>query len=215
MMQMIQVKKAGMAKYNGEICPNIHDKLEKLKMESRNCFATWCGQLEFEVDHFQRRYIVDLSTRTCSCRRWDLSGLPCSHGISVIQINLEQSEAYVHEYYSKSRYLDTYAFTIHPVPDMHKYEECGQKLNPLEAKKLTGRPKKLRNRQADEPRNPHKASRKSINVTCAKCLQKGHNQRSCKNKLHPKSKMRSTSGQSSQPVSTPTPTLTLTTNILS
>ncbi|CAL5375968.1 unnamed protein product [Camellia sinensis] len=94
------------------------------------------------------------------------------------------------------------------------YKEGGWKLNPPEAKKLVGRPKKLRNRQADEPRNPHKASRKNINVTCAKCLQKGHNQRSCKKKLHPKSKMvkqRCTSGQSSQPASTPT--LTSTTNI--
>lgn len=108
-----------------------------------------------------------------------MSGLPCSHAISAIQFNYEQPEAYVHEYYSKSRYLDTYAFMIHPVPDMHEYEEGGQKLNPPEAKKLAGRLKKLRNRQADEPRNPHKASRKNINVTCAKCLQKGHNQRSC------------------------------------
>ncbi|CAL5371116.1 unnamed protein product [Camellia sinensis] len=78
---------------------------------------------------------------------------------------------------------------IHPVPNMHEYEEGGQKLNPPEAKKLAGRPKKLRNRQADEPRNPHKASSKNINVTCAKCLQKGYNQRSYKNKLHPKPKM--------------------------
>lgn len=69
LMQRIQVKKAGMAKYSGEICPNIHNELEKLKVESRNCFTTWCGQLEFEVDHFQRRYIVDLSIRTCSYKR--------------------------------------------------------------------------------------------------------------------------------------------------
>ncbi|XP_028111134.1 uncharacterized protein LOC114309561 [Camellia sinensis] len=92
LMQRIQVKKAGMAKYSGEISPNIHDKLEKLKVESRNYFAT-------------------------------------CHVISAIQINHEQLEAYMHEYYSKSRYLDTYAFIIHPVPDMYKYEESSQKLN--------------------------------------------------------------------------------------
>ncbi|XP_028117573.1 uncharacterized protein LOC114315185 [Camellia sinensis] len=95
--QRIQVKKARMAKYSGEIYPNIHDKLEKLKVESKNCFAT-------------------------------------CHAISAIQINHELPEAYVHEYYSKSRYLDTYAFMIHPVPDMHEYNEGGQKLNPSEAK---------------------------------------------------------------------------------
>ncbi|KAL7179512.1 hypothetical protein ACSBR1_042833 [Camellia fascicularis] len=170
LMQRIQVKKTGIEKYASQICPNIHDKLEKLKVESWNYFATWCRQLEFEVDHFQRRYIMDLSSRTCSCKRWDLSGLPCNHAISAIQINHEQPEDYVHEYYTKSRCLDTYAFMIHPIPDIQEYEEGGKKLNPPEAKKLAGRPKKLRNRQADEPRNPHKASRKNINVTCAKCL---------------------------------------------
>ncbi|KAL7169909.1 hypothetical protein ACSBR2_034870 [Camellia fascicularis] len=69
LMQRIQIKKIGMKKYIGQICLNIHDKLKKLKVESRNCFATWCEQLEFEVDHFQRRYIVDLSTRTYSLQK--------------------------------------------------------------------------------------------------------------------------------------------------
>ncbi|GMP67552.1 hypothetical protein CsSME_00027494 [Camellia sinensis var. sinensis] len=107
LMQRIQIKKTGIEKYTSKICPNIYDKLEKVKVESRNCFATWCRQLEFEVDHFQMRYIVDLSTRTCSYKRWDLSSFPCSHAISAIQINHEQPEVYMHEYYTKSRYLDT------------------------------------------------------------------------------------------------------------
>ncbi|XP_057460065.1 uncharacterized protein LOC130750474 [Actinidia eriantha] len=55
-------------------------------------------------------------------------------------------------------------------------------------RKQTGRPKKLRRRGVDEPINPYKVSRRNKGVTCAKCLQLGHNQRSCKGPIHPKSK---------------------------
>ncbi|KAG8362705.1 hypothetical protein BUALT_BualtUnG0048800 [Buddleja alternifolia] len=30
------------------------------------------------------RYIVNLHTSSCSCRRWDLSGIPCKHGMSAL-----------------------------------------------------------------------------------------------------------------------------------
>lgn len=79
---------------------------------------------------------------------------------------------------------------IHAVPGMHDYVVTGiQPLQPPLSRKLTGRPKKLRRRQADEPRDPHKASRKNINVTCGKCLGSGHNKRTCKNRIHPNSTM--------------------------
>ncbi|KAH7853589.1 hypothetical protein Vadar_004442 [Vaccinium darrowii] len=79
---------------------------------------------------------------------------------------------------------------IHPVPGMHDYLVIGyQPLQPPLSKKQTGRPKKLRRRQADEPRDPHLASRRNINVTCAKCLGSGHNRRTCKNRIHPNSSM--------------------------
>lgn len=29
-------------------------------------------------------YIVDMSAKTCTCRRWDLTGLPCHHGVVSI-----------------------------------------------------------------------------------------------------------------------------------
>ncbi|GFY90705.1 hypothetical protein Acr_07g0009020 [Actinidia rufa] len=50
-----QVKNRGMENHEGTICPNIQDKLEYLKVVSRDRFATWCGELEYEVDHYHRR----------------------------------------------------------------------------------------------------------------------------------------------------------------
>ncbi|XP_028078659.1 uncharacterized protein LOC114280479 [Camellia sinensis] len=55
LIKRIQIKKNEMEKYVSGIYPNIHEMLEKFKVESKNCFATWCGQPKFEVDHYDRR----------------------------------------------------------------------------------------------------------------------------------------------------------------
>ncbi|KAG5546978.1 hypothetical protein RHGRI_012869 [Rhododendron griersonianum] len=167
-MQRIQVKKAGMEKYTGHLCPNIQEKIEKLKVESRVCVAAWCA----------------------------------------IQKNKERVETYVHPYFTKSGYLTAYSYMIHPVPDMLDFVETGfQPLNPPNSKRGSGRPKKLRRRTVDEPRDPNKVTRRGLNVTCAKCMQFGHNKRSCKNMIHPKSKLvknGQTSNATSQPMGTHT-----------
>lgn len=75
-MTMIQIKNKGMEKYGGSLCPRIQEKLEKVEEQSKDCFPHWSGELEFEVDHFDRTYLVDLNAKTCTCRRWDLSGKP-------------------------------------------------------------------------------------------------------------------------------------------
>ncbi|XP_058208017.1 uncharacterized protein LOC131321031 [Rhododendron vialii] len=189
-MQRIQVKKAGMQKYTGHLCPNIQEKIDKLKVESRICVAAWCGELEFEVDYYDRTYTLDLRTKICSCCRWQLTGIPCYHAIAAIQKNKEHVETYVHPYFIKSGYLAAYSYMIHPVPDMLDFVEIGfQPLNPPNSKRESGRPKKLRRRTTDESRDPNKVTIRGLNVTCAKCMQVGHNKRSCKNMIHPKFKL--------------------------
>lgn len=124
-----------------------------------------------------------------------MTGIPCCHGVTAIQKDRSRIEDYVHPYYTRDGYLAAYSYMIHPVPDIYEYVQTGlQPLNPPLAKKLGGRPKKARKKQADEPSAKKKgdeqiASRKNLNVTCGKCLQVGHNKRTCKNRLHPKSKM--------------------------
>ena len=42
-----------------------------------------------------------------------------------------------------------------------------------------GRPKKLRRRDLNKPRNPYKVSRMNRQIKCGKCNKVGHNSRSC------------------------------------
>jgi len=59
-------------------------------------------------------YIIDMVEGTCKCRRWELIGLPCSHGISVIYGNNQQPEEFVHGSYLVSTYMRVYDHFINP-----------------------------------------------------------------------------------------------------
>ncbi|KAL7194197.1 hypothetical protein ACSBR1_034580 [Camellia fascicularis] len=172
LMNKIRVKKNGMEKYGGSICPIVQQKLESNKEDARNCFASVIGDLKFEVDCYDTTNVVDLRERTCGCRDWDLTGIPCKHAISCIYLTREKPEAYVHNYFSKETYFRTYSFMINPMP-----------------RKPVGKPRKKRKKAADEPKNVHRVSRKYKTVQCAKCMGFGHNRRSCKGPVHKKSTM--------------------------
>lgn len=156
--------------------------LSSIKKHARSCNALCAGLLEFEVECDDRSFIVHLGNITFGCRLWDLSGIPCKHR--------EQPEQYVHPCYSKEVYLDTYNNIIHPVPSHHEWDKSNLKqIQPPEYHKPTGRLRKQRKMDEDEPKNPHKASRKNGSVTYARCLTLGHNSRRCTKPPHLDSKL--------------------------
>ncbi|KAL7237235.1 hypothetical protein ACSBR2_003511 [Camellia fascicularis] len=118
-MHRIQIKIEGIQKHTGEISPNILKDLEALKVQARNCFATYCGDRKFEVDCGDTTHIVDLEARKCSCRMWDLTRIHCKHAISSIYVQREKPEDYVHPYYSKHHYLVAYNSMMHLVPGQY------------------------------------------------------------------------------------------------
>ena len=106
-----------MIEYTSPICPNIQKKLEEAKVAARHCEVTWAGGQIFEVSCMSKTYIVDLDRLTCLCRKWDLSGIPCSHVVSLIMCAKKNPEEYVHPYYNKDKYLRSYRPIIIPIPD--------------------------------------------------------------------------------------------------
>ena len=162
LMKRIYVKASAMKKYRGEICPNAQENLEHKKVESKDCFCTPAGELRYEVDFGDTRNVVDLAKRTCSCRFWDLTGIPCKHTVSAIWTNREKPEDYVHKYYSKATYMAVYKHLIMPVPSKDQWETSNfPDVHPNMVRKPAGRPKKKRIRTADEPKNPYKTLRSS------------------------------------------------------
>ncbi|XP_071907708.1 uncharacterized protein [Coffea arabica] len=188
LMQRLNVKREGMQQYEGNLCPNIQERLERNKLNSRFCIAHYSRDAEYEVDCGTRVYVVDISRRTCTCGSWQLSGIPCSHSIAAIQRDKSEPEHYVDPCYSKEAYLSTYNYTIAAMPSEDYWDSKGaEKVNPPKIRKQPGRPKKVRRREADEVRGTT-STRKGLVVHCKKCFRPGHNSRTCKFPIHPKSK---------------------------
>ena len=68
LMSRLYIKKIDIEKYGGKLCPSIQDKLEKLKLESKNFYAMPSRRFVYEVDNERERHVVDLVGRPCSCR---------------------------------------------------------------------------------------------------------------------------------------------------
>lgn len=122
-----------------------------------------------------------MKNRPCSCRQWDLTGIPCIHGCQAILSINAQPENFIDEYFKKTTYLIAYSNLMCPMKGSKEWPISTQtKLLPPKARRMLGRPKKHRRREDDEIRAGCKMSKKGIAMTCSRCLQIGHNKITCK-----------------------------------
>jgi len=89
-------------RYEGSICPKIQQIMEKNKKTCEPWRTHWCGDVDlslFEVSKGMEKYVVNLKQQTCSCRKWELTGIPCTHAIACMWINGVEPELSVNSYY--------------------------------------------------------------------------------------------------------------------
>nr|GEX38110.1 transposase, MuDR, plant [Tanacetum cinerariifolium] len=174
-MERLQKIKEKHAKWNDGICPNIRKELEKYKdlhSESR-----------FEVRNGYERFKVDERSRTCSCRGWQLFGIPCEHGIVAIYFLHKDPKNYVFDWYNKGVFINSYN---HYIEGMNEMDQCPTTdyQNPLSpiVKRMLERPPHKRKRDAmKDDGNRTKISRKGQLNHFTLC-KKRHNQRDCPSK---------------------------------
>ena len=120
-----------MVKYSGtrekvetarwEITPFYTEKLEESKKWSRECGVKNCEIGLWQVTSRSGRVVaVDLRKHTCGCRKWDVTGIPCNHAVAVIMKIQQHPEDYVHEFFKKPMYKETFKNTVYPVPGDRK-----------------------------------------------------------------------------------------------
>ena len=67
--------------------------------EAQYCYSYCSTGGEFEIVEFSNGYTVNLPSRSCTCRKWDLSGIPCRHAVSAIRENGMEVDDYISDYY--------------------------------------------------------------------------------------------------------------------
>ncbi|KAL2925707.1 AT-hook motif nuclear-localized protein 27 [Bienertia sinuspersici] len=183
LMQRLVKKREEMDKHNSAICPRIHVKLEKEKEEASKCDVLPSTATLFQVNHYLDSMTVNLEEKTCTCRKWDLTGIPCCHAIAAIYFCHREAEEYVHDYYKKETYLKAYSGSIPPVEGERHWPKVGLQLDPPPIKIGPGRPRKNRRKDPfEDPKRPGKLSKHGMEMTCSVCNNKGHNKRRCPNK---------------------------------
>ena len=124
--------------------------------------------------------MVSLVDRTCSCRYWQLSGLPSPHAISCIFFKTNCLDEYVAPCYWIEQFKKTYAHCLEPVEGMQAWAVSNSpKPRAPGYVKMPGRPKKNRKREAGEKPKTTRVSKVGTRIRCSKCKGVGHNISSC------------------------------------
>ncbi|CAH9129084.1 unnamed protein product [Cuscuta epithymum] len=179
MMQRIAKKRDLAAKWKGRICPNIKKILNTNILRSSKWRVVFNGDDGYEVKKGKYQYKVKLEGDTCSCRSWELTGIPCQHAICAMFDQDKDPESYIDDCYSIAAFRRTYSYTLEPINGEMAWPRVeGEKIHPPAPKKMIGRPKKKRTREESEP-PAGKLSRKGRVMTCSHCKQKGHQKHVC------------------------------------
>ncbi|KAG5590703.1 hypothetical protein H5410_041217 [Solanum commersonii] len=147
------------------------------------CELNFNGDDGFEVSEGNDRHIVNLATKKCTCRVWDLTGIPCPHSIKALLYKSLDPLEEIHWWYSKEAYLLTYHYKLQPVPGQKFWKiEAEQAIEPPELVNLAGKPRMNRKRDKDEAlkrQTEWVAPRRRRKITCSNCGILGHNARGC------------------------------------
>ncbi|GMN19564.1 hypothetical protein TIFTF001_046961 [Ficus carica] len=130
---------------------------------------------------------VNLTTRSCTCRVFDIDKIPCIHAIAAAGLYRPQhTGAYVYslcsEYYCSDYWMLAYAETIYPVPPKSQWHNIPEEVRAIKVaapnvEMFRGRPRLIR--------FPSQGECIVKKYKCASCGQKGHNSKKCPNLANP------------------------------
>lgn len=158
------------------ITPSIRNHLEILKDKQRRWIVFPSAYQVVEVRKRNEVYGVNLITRECGCRLWNLSGVPCIHDVAAFMHFKLNPYIGVSSWYSQSNWFDTYQFSIKPVYGSKMWRSTINKpsLPPI-VKVLPRRPRKNRMKHPSDIDDLHHVCRIRRVMTCQKCWRPSHN----------------------------------------
>ncbi|XP_012833979.1 PREDICTED: uncharacterized protein LOC105954835 [Erythranthe guttata] len=175
LMKWMTSKRDKSSKWSTICCPNYEKSLGDLELECRTWKAEKAANGIYEVLS-DPSMVVDLSRKTCTCRKWQILGFPCVHAVYVLVNETSQPYDYIDKLYYAEYYRECYASPIYPFV-RHSSRDDEVCVCPPEFETRRGRPKKKRIPSVGE-----KIKRK---IRCGRCKELGnHNKKSCTNPMY-------------------------------
>ncbi|GJW71938.1 crooked neck-like protein 1 [Tanacetum coccineum] len=178
-------------KCTGPLTPTATRIMESIKKEAYFMKVQWNRANKYQVSGSLGDQCVDVVSMTCSCRKWELTGIPCKHVVAAcwnMALNDRAApplETWVNPCYWLSTWKETYSHKIQPICGTNYWDKstCPTTLLPPKHHVQVGRLKKKRKRSKheDEPFvKDGKLSRKGRTITCQSCRNIRHNNATCK-----------------------------------
>lgn len=185
-MQRHDAKREGAKTSGWEITPHYAERLELMKKYSRDCIPKRADLGLWQVKSGKRTHEVNLDSRSCSCRKWQMTGLPCNHAVSAIYKAEMHPEDFVSDFFKKPFYLKSYNPVFYPMPAEHGWTKTNTPdiMPPAFKDHLKGRRQEKRRKGKFEVPKPKDTSRMAT-ITCSNCKLQGHKYTSCTVPLRP------------------------------
>ncbi|XP_076930587.1 uncharacterized protein LOC143595476 [Bidens hawaiensis] len=128
MMKIVNVLKV-IDRSSGLLTPYTTQMMESVKKQASKYTLHWNGE-----DHYQvtgpngDQCVVNMTTNTCACRRWEITGIPCRHVVAM------------------------YSYKVYPINGMSIWptSQVPIQITAPKFKKQIGRPKKSRKNSTAE-----------------------------------------------------------------
>ncbi|XP_029150136.1 uncharacterized protein [Arachis hypogaea] len=168
--------------YSGTILPKIRFRLEKRSRSAGDWRPYWSAASKYEVVNGLDKFAVNLGSHECSCRMWQMSGIPCVHAISCIKFKGLDLEPFVAGCYKKEAYIRCYDSIIHLLNGVYLWERTAHPdVMPLPYRRPSHRPVKKRRATAGDEEQSSRThlSRRGEKQRCSLCGSVGHNKSIC------------------------------------
>jgi len=151
------------------IIKELNEKSRDLNLEVLECGPHVAKITALRGNGF--RFVLNLEDRTCSCREWQVSGLPCKHALAfIIALADGKIEMHVDSYYSIEKLRVAYAQLIPAMTDKTQWPKSshGFFMHPPLLTPVASRPK------SERYKGGTKKKKRKGQHQCPICLDYGH-----------------------------------------
>lgn len=174
-MELINTRRNESNHWVTRLTPSMHEKLEQEGLKARPLQVLVSSGDKFDV-HGDSIETVDVNRHDCSCKGWQLTGLPCCHAIAVFIWASRDPYDYCSRYFLADSYRLTYSESINPVPNIDRPWKKGVSggavvVTPPPTRRPPGRPSTKKTGSQESAKRQ---------LQCSRCKATGHNKSTCK-----------------------------------
>ncbi|KAH0670160.1 hypothetical protein KY289_024653 [Solanum tuberosum] len=173
MMELNYTRRVDSSQWLTRLTPSMEEKLQDETSKAISLQVLHSHGSTFEV-RGEAVDIVDIDNWDCTCKAWQLNGLPCCHAIAVLERLGRSPYDYCSRYFTTESYHLAYSESINPIPLLEKpvIAEVDMEImvSPPPTKRPPGRPKM---------KQPDTVDILKRQLQCSKCKGLGHNKKTC------------------------------------